>query len=294
MSLRTSASSLAARPTIAPEHVTLTRAAIIAGCLCFAAGCAGGTPLLHPAQPLRAGQSRFGAGTSGTFAVGATADALATARATNIPAAVDRPPPDYVRGALVAAAVAPGMAPFVSGRVGAGRDTEAGLSYTGRTARLDARYAPINGPAALSVGLGASAILGHRGGSTSSQLDHLVLDGLSGWGADIPVIFGLTSDADVLWWWVGARAGYESLRGSVAYEVPAPATGGAATSISGDVEGRRMWASALTGIAIGFRHVHAGIELQGTYHDARGKLWGTDVTANGLSVTPAAALLGSF
>lgn len=250
--------------------------------------------MLHPAHTLRQGQSRFGAGTSGNFALAGAADALTVARGTQPQLAVDRPPPEYIRGALVAAAIAPGMAPFVSGRVGVGYDTEAGLSYTGRTARIDGRYALQMGSLALSLGVGGSAILGHREGTTSPQLDRLGLDGLSGWGADVPLLFGWRATGDVFWWWLGARAGYESLRGSVTYETPGIATGDTGTAIPGDVSGRRMWGAALTGIAVGFRHVHAGIEVQGAYHDARGTMWGTEVSVQGLSLTPAAALMGSF
>jgi hypothetical protein len=257
-------------------------------------GCAGGAPLMTPAHTLSRGTTRFAGGMSANFAVGEASNALANARAAPLPAAADKPSPQYVKGAMVAAAIAPGVAPFAMARVGLGYDAEAGLAYTGRTARIDARYAFQGRKFALSAGIGGNAILGHREGTTSPQLDHLVLDGMSGWGLDVPLVFGWRSDADVVWWWLGVRGGYESLRGSVIYETPGAATGDPGLALNGDVDGRRVWGSALMGAAVGFRHVHAGIEVQGTYHDARGKLWGTDVSVQGFSLVPAAALLGTF
>ncbi len=272
-----------------PSAVLLATAA----CACLSA-CAGGSPLLHPAHTLRPGQTRFSAGIAGQFALGEASSALSDARGTRSPAAIDKPANDYVRGALVAAAIAPGLSPFASGRTGTWEGGEAGLSYTGRTARIDARHALDFGSLALSAGIGASAILGHRTGGTSDQLDHLQLDGLSGWGADVPIVFGWRSKADVVWLWLGARGGYEQLRGSIGYVLPSSAPGDAEATLSGDVDGHRVHASALTGLAIGFRHVHAAIELQGGWHDARGTLWGVDTKVQGFTLTPAAALIGSF
>lgn len=182
---------------------------VSASCAGVLSGCAGGSPLLHPAHSLRPGQTRFGAGVAGQFALGDAATTLTDARSSTAPAALDKPTDTYVRGALVAAAIAPGLSPYASGRTGVWDGGEAGLSYTGRTARVDARHALDFGSVALSFGVGASALLGHRTGSTSDQLDRLQLDGVSGWGADIPIVFGWRSKADVAWWWMGARGGYE-------------------------------------------------------------------------------------
>jgi len=267
---------------------------VSASCASVLSGCAGGSPLLHPAHTLRPGQTRFGAGVAAQFALGDASSALSEARGSTAPAALDKPSDAYVRGALVAAAVAPGISPYASGRTGIWEGGEAGLSYTGRTARADARHALDFGRLALSFGMGASALLGHRTGGTSDQLDRLQLDGVSGWGADLPIVFGWRSKADVVWWWAGARGGYESIRGSVGYVLPTTTPGQESSTLSGDVDARRLHASALTGIAIGFRHVHAAIELQGGYHDARGKMWGVDTSIQGFSLTPSAALLGSF
>ncbi len=254
-----------------------------------AVACAGGTPLLHPAHTLPAGKTRFAAGLSGNFASGNAASAIDSAQAQQPTGAVDRPPPAYVRGALAVAAFAPGVVPFVSGRVGLGSDAEAGLTYTGHVLRIDGRYAISGEHTALSFGIGGSALMSRRGGVAVSQLGGLDLQGVSGWGADIPIVFGWRSSGDVLWWWGGVRGAYESLHGDVGLVLPSPQD-----AVSGSLEARRTMAGALTGFAIGFRHLHAAVEFQGAWHDASGTLWGTDAKVTGLTWTPAAALLGTF
>ena len=108
-----------------------------------ASGCAGGMPLLHPARTLAAGEVRAAGGLSGQIAVGSIANDLRSARALAATNA-DLPGlpgsnPAFAKGALVAAAVAPGLAPFVAGRVGIGGQAEGGITYTGRAARIDLR-----------------------------------------------------------------------------------------------------------------------------------------------------------
>jgi len=64
--------------------------------------------------------------------------------------------------------------------------------------------------------------------------------------------------------------------------------------VAGDVDARRLFAGGLAGFAVGFRHLHAAFELQGTYQNAKGSLWNVNTTVEGLCLTPSAALLGSF
>ena len=59
------------------------------------------------------------------------------------------------------ALLGPGISPWVSARVGLPHANEAGLTYTGRSLRLDGRHAfSLGGAWALSLGLGASAVAG--------------------------------------------------------------------------------------------------------------------------------------
>ena len=89
-------------------------AALAFGALAFGAGCGGGTPLLHPARTLSQGDVRMMAGMSAQFAGGDLASSIAGARERaaqqTVPGAPEQDPV-YASGALVAAAVAPGMAP---------------------------------------------------------------------------------------------------------------------------------------------------------------------------------------
>lgn len=254
-----------------------------------AAACAGGAPLMHPAHVLSQGRTRFAAGAAANFAAGDASRAIDKADAENTTAALNKPSTTYTTGALAVAALAPGVAPYVSARVGLGYDAEGGLSYTGHAMRIDARYALQGESYALSAGVGGSALLARRGTLANSELTGLNLEGVSGWGADVPIIVGWRSSGDILWWWAGVRGAYEKLRGTISLAVPEPQL-----SLDGDVDARRLMVAGLAGLAVGFRHLHAGVELQGAYQDAKGSLWGTDVNVQGVTISPAAALIGSF
>ena len=244
---------------------------------------------MHPAHVLSQGRTRFAAGAAANFAAGGASDAINKADADRITANTGNPTPTYTAGALAVAAFAPGVAPFVAGRVGLGYNAEGGFSYTGHAMRLDARYAIEGESIALSVGVGGSALLSRRGTLTNQQLGGLALEGVSGWGADLPVVFGWRSEDDIVWWWIGARGGYESLRGTITLVVPANPY-----PLNGDVDAHRVMVAGLTGLAVGFRHFHAGVEVQGGYHDAQGALWGIDAEVKGFTLSPSAALLGTF
>jgi hypothetical protein len=45
---------------------------------------------------------------------------------------------------------------------------------------------------------------------------------------------------------------------------------------------------------MGFRHLHAAVEVQAGYQHAQGTLWNVQTDVRGMSVSPAAALIGSF
>lgn len=244
---------------------------------------------MHPAHTLSEGQARFSTGVSANFVVGDPADAIEEAQAEPVGGFTDQPSEAYTRGALAVAAMSPGIAPFLAGRVGLGYDAEGGLAYTGRSLRIDGRYAWQNEEVALSVGAGGSALLSRRTTSPDAQIGGLNLDATTGWGVDVPIVFGWRSSANLLWWWTGARAGYEDLRGDVRYEAPEPAQ-----AIEGGIDGQRVYVLGLMGLAVGFRYLHAAIEVQGGYQQAQGTLWDTDVDVSGVSLSPSAALIGMF
>src|SRR5262249_14255801 len=138
----------------------------------FLAGCGGGVPLLHPAHVLPPGEVRVGAGLSGQVALMPLPTTTGTA-ANN--------------AKLQQLTAAPGVAPWVGGRIGIQGDNEGGLTYSGRSLRLDGRHAFSLGAPTLSVGLGLSAISAQRPGEGK--------DGSSvfGGGFDVPILFGAKS-----------------------------------------------------------------------------------------------------
>lgn len=166
---------------------------------CLVAGCGGGLPILEPARTLNPGEVRAMGGFSSQFALGNLAAAQRgavneTAGTTTAPAPGDQL---YAQGALVAAAVSPGLAPVVGANVGIPGDFEGGIMYTGRDLHIDFRRSfSLSSTWDLSVGAGGTAILYGEGGSQAS-VPGVDLGHLHGWGGDIPVLVGYQSDGDL-------------------------------------------------------------------------------------------------
>jgi hypothetical protein len=183
-------------------------------------------------------------------------------------------------GAVVRAALGPGLAPVVGGRVGLGDSLEGGIVYTGRGARLDLRSSfGLSTHWAFSAGIGGTAIwTGSEEGPSPAGLD---LASLHGWGADVPVLVGYASDADLYMLWVGARCGWQHA-----------GTGDAAVSATIAAAG------GVLGIAVGFRHVHVAMELDVAYASTWGEVsaHGTalHVREDGLTLVPAGAVWWRF
>lgn len=269
-------------------------------------GCGGGAPLLHPAHALPLNTVSFGAGVSGRFASDAAerridAGQLAATPSFSDPAAART----YSEGVLTRALLAPGLSPWVAARVGLPWRAEAGLTYTGRSLRLDGRHVlPLGEAWALSLGLGASALL------LAPDSSELADDGspaeapeleASGWGADIPVIIGYEAVNGFLDVWAGARAGFERLEGHVL----SPGTDPTARRI--DAEGQHWWGGALAGFSLGVPPLWLRFELAVASHRVTGQLTGEtvepgmpptadfdSVEVRGWSLSPSAAILGKF
>ena len=273
------------------------RGLVLAASVAGLAGCGGGAALLHGAHVLPEGTVSMGAGASGTFVVGDASKAIADARATTAPGIASVPGNDatYTRGALAVAALGPGVAPWVGSRIGLLGDNEAGITYSGRTARIDARHAFQSESFALSTGAGASAVLSHRGSGSSGDLGGLDLDGTSGWGIDVPLLAGWRSQSGIVSLWAGPRGGYEKLGGTLGLVLPsgAGAPAGSATT-TGDVSVERIYYGGVVGLSVGFRHVHGALELDAYGQRVAGTLAGIDAKATGLCLSPAAALIATF
>jgi hypothetical protein len=257
-------------------------------------GCGGGVPLLYPARTLATGDVRASGGGSATFIVGGLSNELAAGRAevANAPPGIAPPLHDqrYAQAALVLAAVAPGVAPYVSARVGLGDRFEGGVTYTGRAAHLDVRRSFDWNDVSLSIGLGIETPI--YGDSDSGALPQLDLSSIRGYGADVPIVIGWQSSARAYMLWVGGRVGWDHTSvGSVI----SPAT---TIDVDGNGPGGlsvdRLYGGGVVGLAAGFRHIHAALEIDVAYQTAHGTFEATTATVQGVSMSPAAALWWTF
>lgn len=265
-------------------------------------GCGGGGPLLYPAHSLPESAVSFAAGSSGRVSLGGLSsaeDELDGARALGGGAVTAQERAGFVKGALSRFAVAPGVAPFVAARVGLGGHNEAGLSYLGRALRLDARHAFEWPSVALSVGLAGTGALSRAGdkpdrsvAGENAGLRSVELTSLGGYGAELPVLLGYRSSADVVLAWVGLRAGVErDTFDAVLVLAPDEPFG---TSGSAN----RFWGGGLLGFAIGLPPIQVRAELDAAYESVHGNLLigGGELTGDvaGWSLTPAMAISAKF
>jgi hypothetical protein len=251
----------------------------------LAGGCGGGAPLLHPAHVLPPGDVTVGAGLSGQIA-------LKPLPPATLPAGQEA----QNDATLQDLGVAPGVAPWISGRMGLAGSNEVGLTYAGRSVRLDGRHAFSLGKPTLSVGLGASAVMARRPGEGFDT------SGVFGGGADVPVLLGLRSTSDIYSLWFGPRAGFEIVSGRLQLGPTGPEA--AATQL--EVSGRHFYGMLVAGIRVGFRHVHVAIELDAAYHRIDGTFTAvkpasgsgapatTSTNVQQVTLTPAGALEVSF
>jgi hypothetical protein len=257
------------------------------------AGCGGGSPLLHPARTLPTGDVRVISGVSANVAAGSLGDDLKVAReiAAKDPQAPGAPAsnPTYAKGALVAAAVGPGLAPFVGARVGAGNNFEGGLAYTGRAVRVDMRRGFDDGNVTYSIGLGLSAAL--YGRQQGSDLPNVDLGKLHGYGGDLPLLIGWESAGGLYKIWGGVRGGYEHVVVETLTSEPKAVTLGDGVL---HLDANRYWGGGLVGLATGFRHVHVALELSAAYQVVQGNYNENKVTVRGVTLAPATALWWTF
>jgi hypothetical protein len=256
------------------------------------AACAGGAPLLHSARALDPGDVAVAAGFSANVATGSIASSLANARteaASNPNAGTTGVDAIYARGALVAAAVAPGLAPFVAARVGLGAGAEGGITYTGRGVRIDMRETWTRGAISYSVGAGGTGYLYDH--DADSPLPNVDLGELHGWGFDVPLLVSWRASGGLYEAWAGGRAGYDSVTISELTSVPGAGDFGNAPYA---LSGTRVWGGGLVGVSMGFRHVHVAIELDASWQHVSGSFNGTSATVDGLALTPGSAVWITF
>jgi hypothetical protein len=267
--------------------------------------CGGGAPLLHPAHVLAQGTVTAGAGVTGQFAFGEATRSLGRPSQVG-PNGSDEQA--YLERTVAKAAISPGVAPWVGMRVGLGGRNEGGLTYTGRTARADARHAFGDESYALSVGLGVSAVLARvedrepdlmaqpaRYGRFGSTSDGLAARGL---GVDIPVIVGYRSTASVAQVWGGVRGGFERFAASLPLDV-STAPQSLTDARSADLTTTHWYGGGLVGAAVGFRPFWVALELDVSYqfataHADFGSGGQPSVDFSGVTLAPSGAILGKF
>ena len=126
-----------------------------------------------------------------------------------------------------------------------------------------------------------------RRGSDSPELSGVDLGGTNGWGVDVPVLVGSSSRAGIASVWGGPRAGYEKLGGTIELATESPRRSGA-------LDAARWYAGGVVGLSLGFRHLHGVLELDAYYQHAKGSLAGYDADVAGVTISPAAAIVGAF
>jgi hypothetical protein len=282
-------------------------------------GCGGSAPLLHPAHTLFPGDVSVGAGLSAEVALNPRqavsasgsaaspeAERAASLQDLTVPLSVgpnraSTPPGSPASGpaGLISAAagssayqsasitsIAPQPAPWVGARVGIRGSNEAGITYAGRSIRIDGRHAWSLGSPTLSVGLGATALLPERPDHDDA------VGSVFGGGVDVPVLIGLKSKNDLYAGWLGVRGGFETLKGDIA---GLPSAGGASSApITEEVSAQHYYVGLVLGLRAGFRHLHVALEVQGALHRAVGTIGGDDIAQSVITLTPGGAVIISF
>jgi hypothetical protein len=210
----------------------------------------------------------------------------------------------------------PALAPWVGMRAGIGWRSEAGLTYTGRSVRADARHAIEGQKLAASAGLGVSGVLQRlrddreldpypSGGSTpylqspaqppSEPFPGVDARSVGGWGVDVPLVVGWRSSGEVAMVWGGARGGHERLGGELwLQDFVEPDK----VELAG-IDASRWWMGGLLGIAVGVRPIWVGAELDVAYHWLGADIERAEgptrhVELSGPALAPTGALFGKF
>jgi hypothetical protein len=248
----------------------------------LALGCGSGGGLMHPAHTLQSGVVTMGAGMSSQFVVGEGDDKIQAARAVAPPSTVAPDSPEektYIEGAMAEVLSGPGLAPWVGARTGVGYTTDVGITYTGRRARLDGRHAFEEKATAVSIGLGATAVLAHPSQSSGDapNLEQTVpgfdAGPTRGFGVDVPIIVGWRSSPALVQLWGGGRFGVDRMVGHVIIQGTDPAS----TFVEEDeFEANRWFAGLVAGLGVGIEPVMIALELNVGFVGGKGSVRRTE------------------
>jgi hypothetical protein len=244
--------------------------------------------MLHPAHTLKQEQIAVGSGISSRVVMASAKRRIDAAHDMAANNAIDGEEGEqtFVEGSLLGRSLAPGLAPWVGGRVGLGQDWEAGMSYTGHRLRVDGRHAFGDDLFALSVGSAVNLLTlqlepgsegSSMGGGTNQRLASEGLEfSATGWGVELPVMIGTRSFSRLFEPALGVRLGYERVFGQMPLTVLPPSTppgGGGATSVThARAAAQRFSAEGVLGLSAGSGIFYVRLEVAAGIHQASGSL----------------------
>ena len=190
------------------------------GCLLLLSGCGAAGPLGHPAHTLKTGEVSGAVGFSTKIVSSAVKNQIADGQSASGTDA-DEAESAFFQGVLLEHVLAPGPASWVNARVGLEGNREAGLSFYGRTVRIDGRQGFSNEHWALSFGLGLSALMRNLVTQDADETSNVgrfagteYTSENGSFGIDLPILLGWRGGP--LPAWLGPRAGMRRLRGTIA------------------------------------------------------------------------------
>ena len=223
--------------------------------------CAASSPVLIEPRAAGTHELRMQVGAAAIAPIGGDKGALADARVALASPAGSASAADP--GTAVALGTHPGVAPVVRATVGVARDVEASVRYGGRDVGASVRWvfsesrSEKAGATTVSIGAEGRALL--RGRPEDGVLGGAVVDGFHGFGGTVPLILAWQSDAGLVLLYAAALVGYDGVSARVAYT-------GIGDDQLRDASVRRLFGAATLGLGVGFRRVHAIVEL-GTERD---------------------------
>lgn len=244
----------------------------------------------------------MGAGVSNQFVLGDGRDRIDEAkRVTAQQGGIARPEDEtrFVEGAIAQVLTSPGLAPWVGARAGVGFDSDAGVTFTGRSVRLDGRHAWQNRELAVSIGIGGSGLLlRDTTDGTQKTVPGLDASSVTGWGADVPILIGWRSSASLFQVYGGVRGSYERAFGTVKLGIYASPD----DIREADLDASHWTASALAGLAVGVSPLFVIVELGAGYTRGDGSIDIPSPTGNNhrvadleaFTLAPAGALVARF
>ena len=188
---------------------------------------------------------------------------------------LDPEDPASPAAAVIRDAAPSGVAPVAAGRYGIAEHTDLGLTAVGPLGQLDVRHE-------IVIPYDAARVVLLFGGAVFGGYVDGEADGAEGArvGGEIPVVLGIDA-VSLVELWIGARIGLEHDWGSL---------GAVGATESASLTGFR--AGGVLGLAFGFRHVHAMLELTAYYERWSGEAAGSSLTTDGLVLVPGFALRG--